>query len=242
MSTLISLKQQAVVRRSLDQAIATREDNSARLNAARVALAAQQRRLAIARPALPLIALCLLALVFLWPSASPVIEPLPEDNAPQATMVAPVYTGVDGQNRPFRATADTATQPPSAPQALDAAAPRATLDLGQGEKLFIQSQQGRYIEQDGLLLLQGAVQFSTTQEQYFNAQSLQLDLKNNRAWSEQPVSAHNATGRIESQKFSLEEGGKIVVFSGGAKAVLNGARFTPDKDTPKLPPKLDPPN
>lgn len=186
------------------------------------------RRVAFLRLALPGAAALLLLAVFIWPIADgrKLIALPPTPATPQLTMQNPRFTGADEQNRPFTLSARQATQQPHNLMLIELVDPQAALTGADGRPVNGQATQGRYDQTSRKLwlggtvtLVQGAADGDPLQ---FTTSELNADLAARTAWGDKPARLTGSFGTIEGQGFRVIDGGKVLLFTGASRAILNG--------------------
>lgn len=187
------------------------------------------RRVAFLRLALPGAAALLLLAVFVWPIADgrKLIALPPTPATPQLTMQNPRFTGTDEQNRPFTLNAKQATQQPQNLMLIDLVEPQAALTGPDGRPVKGQALQGRYDQTSRKLWLGGAVTLAQSapdgqETLYFTTSELHADLVARTAWGDKPARLTGSFGSIEGQGFRVIDGGKVLLFTGASRAILNG--------------------
>jgi lipopolysaccharide export system protein LptC len=185
----------------------------------------------LARLALPGIALGLLALLLFWPEidgkegrlsfrrgSSVVAEAL--------QVTAPLYQGLDELNRPYTVTAQMARQQAGVVQAgaevIDLETPRADITLTDGAWLFLESRDGTYDRGRNWLDLRGDVTIYHDNGTRFRSDAAAVDLTAGNASGDRPTQAQGPFGTIEAEGFEMTERGAVMVFTGRARAVLEG--------------------
>lgn len=138
-----------------------------------------------------------------------------------ATMVEPRYRGVDERNRPYTVTAEKARQ--SSQDRIDLVAPKADITMEDGRWLMLQSRKGVYIQSEGHLDLSDDVTLYRDDGTTMTTATASIDLKAGAALSADPVHVEGPFGSIDAQGFVVTDKGAALVFTGPAKAILNGA-------------------
>jgi len=185
------------------------------------------RRVAVLRIALPVAAALVLAAVFLWPMAESrrIIALPPTKLTPQLTMEQPRFTGTDDQNRPFTLLAKQAIQSPQNLMLVDLVSPQATLSMADGTPITGSATMGRFDQTKKRLWLGGAVdlqQGNAANAMTFSTSELFADLTARTVWGDKPARVTGAFGSIEGQGFRVYDGGKVMLFTGASRAILNG--------------------
>ena len=194
------------------------------------ALARRRLLVSIAKRLLPLTAVGLLAAVALWPefdSAADrgrvafkrVVQARPD----ALRIVEPHYQGIDEQNRPYTVTATLATQAGNE-DLVNLQAPRADLLMGDGAWVYIEARDGRYNRPRNHLDLAGRVTVHHDDGTQFVTESAAVDLAAGAAAGDDAVAAQGPFGNLTAEGFRLMERGQVVIFTGRARAVLEGGR------------------
>ena len=164
---------------------------------------------------LPAIAVCLLVLLLVWPAfreqtrgfrlSAVSIESL---TAKELRMTQPRYVGVDGQDRPFRISARTATQRDGLTEEVVFQDITAEMELADGEIITLQSTTGTYFQKGNRISLsQGvALQRSDTYELF--TESAMMDLTAQEITSSAVVTGQGPLGQMQAQglRILLQEG------------------------------------
>ncbi len=191
-----------------------------------------RRRIAmrLAKWLLPLAGVALLVGIAVWPELDRM-----EDRArvsfrrvlqaqPDAVrMVEPRYQGLDEQNRPFTVTADVAAQT-DRPDIVELERPRADILLTDGSWVLLESRDGRFDKASNRLDLSGEVTLWQDGGNMLVTEAAVIDLKEGSAGGDRPVAAQGPFGTLVSEGFRLTERGHVVVFTGRARAMLEGGR------------------
>lgn len=195
---------------------------------------ARSRRVGLLRRALPLLALLLLASVFVWPflEGRRLISMPATLPTPQLTMEQPRFSGTDDQNRPFSVRAARATQLPENLMQVDLAAPEAEMTAPDGRPLTGSASVGRFDQTKKRLWLGGTVSLRQPAADgadalTFATTELYADFTTRAVWGNQPARLTGAFGSVEGQGFRVYDGGKVLLFTGASRAILNaGSGFS----------------
>jgi lipopolysaccharide export system protein LptC len=143
------------------------------------------------------------------------------ETAPEAVrIVAPRYQGVDEQNRPYTVTAAVAIQGQNQ-DLVDLSAPRADLLMTDGWVL-LESREGRLDKARNHLDLRGEVTLWHDGGNLLVTEEASIELKEGAASGDKPVAAQGPFGTLISEGFRLYDKGAVVVFTGRARAMLEG--------------------
>lgn len=181
-----------------------------------------------AKLALPLLAAGLFALIVFWPDIEGREGRLSFRRGPALTpealqVVAPRYQGVDEQNRPYTVTARIARMPSVAEGSVVLLTePKADILLGDGAWIYAESRDGRYDRSAQRLDLEGDVTIFHDNGAMFRTEQAQVLLQEGKASGERPTLAQGPFGTIHAEGFELFDRGAVVIFTGRARAVLEG--------------------
>ena len=131
--------------------------------------------------------------------------------------------GLDEQNRPFTVTADVATQTENA-DVVDLDRPRADVLLTDGSWVLLESNQGRFDKAQHRLDLSGDVTLWQDGGNLLVTAEAEVLLQEGSASGDKPVAAQGPFGTLISEGFRLTERGQVVIFTGRARAVLEGGQ------------------
>lgn len=144
--------------------------------------------------------------------------------APDAVrVVQPRYQGLDEQNRPFTVTASIASQT-DAPDVVELDQPRADIVLTDGTWVLLESRAGRFDKGRNRLDLSGEVTLWQDGGNMLVTEAAEIELGEGSASGDRPVAAQGPFGTLVSEGFRLTERGQVVVFTGRARAVLEGGQ------------------
>jgi lipopolysaccharide export system protein LptC len=193
-------------------------------------LARRRILVAVGKRLLPLAALGLLATVALWPEFESAADRgrvafrrVAEVQATALHIVEPRYQGLDEQNQPYTVTAASAVQAGD-DQAVQLQAPRADLALNDGGWVYLEAQKGHYERPVNQLDLAGEVTIHHDDGTQFVTPRAALDVAGGNASGDDPVAAQGPFGTLTAEGFRLYDRGQVVVFTGRARAVLEGTR------------------
>ncbi|MBI3419463.1 MAG: LPS export ABC transporter periplasmic protein LptC [Proteobacteria bacterium] len=170
---------------------------------------------------LPLLAVGLVVALMAWPSDIPPPAPPRQATAGDSTMQAPVYTSVDKQGRPYRVQAEGAKQNPTAPNVMDLANPKGTIDLSGGNSLQGQATGAEYDQKTGKMLINGSLTLKHSSGAVFTTEKAVVDMNARSASGNSPVKVTGDFGEVNAQGFEMNDEGKVVIFKGPSTAHLN---------------------
>lgn len=193
------------------------------------ALARRQAVMRALRVVLPGMGFALLTLLLLWPELEGKENRL---SFRQGTGVAaahvsqPLFQGTDEQRRPYTISAEMAQQVqgrggPGA-EVVALTGPRADITLTDGAWLLLEARAGEYDRGRNLLELTGDVTLWHDAGTRFHTQAATLDLAAGSANGPTPIEATGPFGSITGEGFEIRERGAAIIFTGRARAVLEG--------------------
>ncbi len=90
------------------------------------------------------------------------------------------------------------------------------------------AQLGRFDQEKRRLWLGGDVDLAHGGGYHFHTDELFIDLGQRVVWGDKPSRVTGAFGTIEGQGFRAYDGGKVVVFTGASRAILNSGESVSD--------------
>ncbi|MFH5925157.1 LPS export ABC transporter periplasmic protein LptC [Roseomonas xinghualingensis] len=179
---------------------------------------------------LPLGALGLLATIVLWPefeqageSARLSFRRLSRVTPEAVRVVEPRYQGTDETGRPFNVTASLASQQGTA-NVVDLEEPRGDLTQGNGSWVLVESRTGRFDRDASILDLRDDVTIWQDDGTLIETQEARVDVKGGNAEGDRPIAAQGSFGTVTGEGFRLRDRGAVVVFTGHARAMLEGGK------------------
>lgn len=189
-------------------------------------IARRQRLVAAMKLLMPLLAAGMLALMVFWPDIEGGNGRLSFRRGPALVpealqLVAPRFQGVDELNRPYTVTARLARQPGQA-EVLLMDLPRADILLTDGGWVYVEGDRGRYDRAARHLELEGNVQVYHDNGMLFQTEAATVQVDAGVARGERPTQAQGSFGTIESEGFEMLDRGAVMIFTGRARAILEG--------------------
>ena len=191
-----------------------------------------RRRLAVrlGKILLPLAGVGLLVGIAVWPeldrmedrarvSFRRVVQAAPD----AVRIIEPRYQGLDEQNRPYTVTARVAAQA-GGPDIVALERPRADMVMTDGSWVLLESEAGRFDKGANRLALSGDVTLWQDGGNMLVTEAAEIRLSDGSAAGDRPVAAQGPFGTLVSEGFRLTERGQVVVFTGRARAVLEGGQ------------------
>jgi lipopolysaccharide export system protein LptC len=177
---------------------------------------------------LPIIALGLVGLIFLWPqiyignnqfsiSFKNILMVNPED----PNMVNARFVGTDKKNQPFSITADLAKNIILNNSAIELEMPKADIGIKDGTWLVVTANTGIYDQKGKTLELIGAVNLFHDSGYEFNTEKANIDLGNGIATSKAKITGQGPFGNLTAEGFRIENKGMRFIFTGKAKLVIH---------------------
>jgi len=175
--------------------------------------------------ALPIIAVAIIAIIFTWPKMQAPDLPEPSENLVTANiekneLIQPHFESQDDKNQPFTITAQRATQNVRNPDVVNLDKPMADMHLNSGSWLAIEAQSGQYRQKAESLLLEGDVKVFHDGGYEIKSDTLSINIKSRKAWSDKPVTGHGPEGTIDASGMQVDTADKSIVFTGPAKLTL----------------------
>jgi lipopolysaccharide export system protein LptC len=179
---------------------------------------------------LPMVAATLVLLVGAWPEIqaglSRLTAAIPRIDlraARDLSMVNARYTGLDRHDRPFSVTADVARQTTANDELVSLETPKADLALESGAWVALTAETGLYHTQPKQVDLYGDVNLYHDKGMTFRTESATVDLEGGTAEGHERVEGHGPSGEVESEGFRILDKGAVVIFTGRARMLLEGA-------------------
>jgi lipopolysaccharide export system protein LptC len=171
---------------------------------------------------LPLAAVCVIALLFLWPLILPnfVMSNIVK-NIPDLVIDNLHYSGLDNKNQPYSLLAAQATRPANLHGIYDLTKPEGEITLQSGAWLDGKADYGRYDEVGRKLWLGGNVQVFHDKGYEVTTDEAQVNLNNNDAWGDKNVLIQGSFGTIRGSGFRFLDSGHTIVIEGPATALLS---------------------
>ena len=172
---------------------------------------------------LPLAALAMVGLVAAWPYLTTSQDAGSKIDKNQTTMLNARYYARDKQDRPFSVTAKSAALVPGASNLVDMVQPEGEMTQSNGSWLTMNSDRGRYNQDDGRLLMLDNVHLLRDDGFEFVTDEAEIDTKTGNAWGHHPVVGHGPSGVINADGFVATDRGKTISFVHSSTArVLSG--------------------
>lgn len=192
------------------------------------ATAQSSRLVAAMKMLLPAIALCLIALVVVWPQLlqhgdimrGPRIA---SSDADTLRVANPRYVGVDEKDRPYEIIADAARQESESADEVQLDNPQADLMTESGAWMTLTASTGLWHKREELVDLGGGVAVFHEAGHQLASETARINLGEGTAMSEDPTTGQSPGGNVAGEGFRLYDRGARIIFTGKAKAVLYGS-------------------
>ena len=187
------------------------------------------------RIALPLVALCIMVLLFTWDDVRHFFE---EDVAPVAfddpvattvqsigknELLNPRFESVDEDGNPYIVTAKRALQGQSAEDDLIILEePVADVALSGGQWLAVKAQQSAFKQKSQRLLLKGNVEMFHDEGYTLFTQEMDVDMEVGSAQTHTDVHVQGPKGVLDAKGLKAQRSDGTLIFKGPAKLVLSG--------------------
>jgi len=190
--------------------------------------ARSSRIVGLLRYLLPAIALCLIALVVLWPQliggAGGLIAPMfahaEIDGTDVMLMHNPRYVGRTRDAEPYELTAASAYVDPKKPSHIHLEQLAAELTPASRRDLRLVALSGLYNRAADKLDLDGDIALTTSDGYRFETQSARINLQAGQVVGDQPVTGWGPTGTLSADRFEIHDSGQLLRFEGRVKVTL----------------------
>lgn len=176
---------------------------------------------------LPIVALGLVGLLFLWPQVkvssirlSVGLASFKAANPESPSMVNARFVGSDSRNQAFSITADLAKNILLGKSKVELEVPKADLAMQDGSWLAMTAKTGLYDQKGKSLALDGAVNLFHDSGYEFNTETALVDLEDGVAVGDQPVRGQGPFGQLTAEGFRIENMGRRMLFTGKAKLTI----------------------
>lgn len=176
---------------------------------------------------LPLCALCLLALIALWPEIDAATAKARltinhvSGELEGGKLLDARYNGVDENGRPYTVTAATAWKIDA--QKVGLTQPKGDITLENGTWLMLTAKQGTFVQQINQLDLLTDVTLYRDDGTTMHTASASIDLKQGAAGGSAPVHVEGPFGILDAEGFTVMDKGAAIDFPGPAHVILNGS-------------------
>ena len=201
---------------------------------------AHRRKVSFMRMLFPAAAVVLISMVAIWSQWQSIetgfkigFNRIYPEEAKTLRMVNPRFSGTNDKGRPFMLTADEARRASPDADSILLTNPKGDITTGSGAWLALSAAHGNYARKMKTLDLGGGVDPFHDSGIHFTTAAARIDLKAGTMEGNDPVTGSGPSIEVTGQGFKVLNGGKTVIFTGKAKALL----FPRDKRKRKAPPK-----
>jgi lipopolysaccharide export system protein LptC len=178
-----------------------------------------------ARLILPLIALAIFAIVFVWNDIEsnkiiPVKELASTPTIGKNELVNPRFESTDKDNQPYTITAKRAVQNKEDENLVMLEKPLADMVMNSGQWIAIEAERGSFRQDNKTLLLRGKVRLYHDKGYQLEMDELDIDLAKNTAFSKSDVAGQGPEGTLTSKGLQGDSNAGKIIFNGPAKLVL----------------------
>ncbi|MBM3565137.1 MAG: hypothetical protein FJX42_03370 [Alphaproteobacteria bacterium] len=193
------------------------------------------RFVAVAKLALPLIALALVAIIWAWPQLRGTdlrfrlsfAKLITQDSA-DPNMINPRYAGTDDERQPYALTSDVARAPENDRARILLEQPKGDMTLKDGTWLLLGAETGTYVRSARTLDLSGDVTLFHDSGYEIRTTKAFVDLGRGEAEGREPVRGQGPFGDLWSEGFHLIDKGRVIYFTGKSKLIIHpGFRANP---------------
>jgi len=193
-------------------------------------VARASRMVAAMKMLLPATALCLVALVVIWPQLlrdpTDIVlrgQRISVSDADTLKVANPRFVGVDDKDQPYEIVALSATQESESSDAVHLEQPQAELMTESGAWMTLTAGYGIWNKRAEAVDLAGGVALFHDAGHQLGSETARIQLGAGTAESDDPTIGQSPGGNIHGEGFRLFDRGARIVFTGKAKAVLFGA-------------------
>ena len=204
-----------------------------RRRAAKPVNASYSRMVQLAKVALPLAALGILALVAAWPSFVETTPPKLSTNPADSDLLQPRYFAVDEKGQPFSMVAKRAKEKDPVAGLVDLDEPEAEMTETGGAWVTLRANKGEYNRQTKILHLIGDVRILRDDGAEYRTEDAYTDIAAGTAWGDSYLVGQGPQGEVAGQGFRMSDRGKTMVFTNRA-AVTTPSSAPPDSPRPDV--------
>ncbi len=177
---------------------------------------------------LPLIAVGIVAIIFLWPNSDDeAIIPVRQNkkifkdqHISKNELLNPKFESADKNKRPYKITAVRAVQGETNDNLIMLEKPVGVIKISDNETIRVSSLTGAYRRDTERFYLKGNVDIFHNKGYDLKSEEVHIDMKKNLAWSEKDVFGKGPDLSITAKGIKLDGESNDVVFIGPAKLVL----------------------
>jgi lipopolysaccharide export system protein LptC len=186
---------------------------------------------------LPLIALGIFAIVFVWSDVErnkiiPVKELASTPTIGKNELVNPRFESTDSDNQPFTITAKRAVQNKDDDNLVMLEKPLADMLMNSGEWVALEADRGSFRQDNKMLLLRGKVRLYHDKGYQLEMEELDIDLTKNTAFTKADVAGQGPEGTLASKGLEGDSNAGKIIFNGPAKLILTSTSGNSGKIQP----------
>lgn len=181
---------------------------------------------------LPVAALVIVAVLMIWPkievefsdrrfAPSKLDKAALQQAATENRLLNADFSSTDSKDRPFTINAKEAVQENNNPDIILLQEPHGSLRLDAEETGKAEARHGIYDQPKQFLTLNDDVVITRTDGTILRTQTLSIDLFNNEAKTDVPVTIDGPQGHLTAQGMDIQQNGLVTIFPGPAKLILN---------------------
>ncbi|NQW10650.1 MAG: LPS export ABC transporter periplasmic protein LptC [Alphaproteobacteria bacterium] len=178
---------------------------------------------------LPAVAVTLVALVVIWPRILPDRNQITLgggrislSDADTLRMSNPRFVGVDEHDRPYEIVAVSATRETESANQILLDTPQADMTTTEGGWISLSARRGVWHTDREVVDLTDGVELFHDAGHQVTTRTARINLADSVASSDSPTQGQSPGGTVEGEGFRLYDRGARILFTGRAKAVLNG--------------------
>lgn len=170
---------------------------------------------------LPATAISLFLVILIWPLTNTrefsflLSKTQLASSTERLRLEQPVYTGVDGRNRPFRIQAESAVQRTSRSPMVELKGIAARIELDDGPA-SVTATLGRYDMELQVLNISGMIEIMGPRNYRLTTPGARVDLSSRTVTGSQ-IEGTGPLGRFKAERFRTDLTSGVVVFDGGAR-------------------------
>lgn len=174
---------------------------------------------------LPLIALAIFAIVFVWSDVEknkivPVKDLAHVPSVGKNELVNPRFESTDSENQPYTITATRAVQNKEDENLVMLEKPVGDMKMKSGESVGLEADRGSFRQNNKMLLLRGNVRLTQNKGYELKMEELDVDLTKNTAFSNTNVTGQGPEGTLSARGLEGSATSGTLVFKGPAKLIL----------------------
>lgn len=164
---------------------------------------------------MPVLAVLLLLLVFLWPNLQEkALTTIVDDLASKLEMQNLRFEGIDEKGQPYVIKAEKAIQSAKNIRNVQLMSPEGSLKLDTGDWIYAKAKVGTYNQDEKYVTLQGNVLIYQNEGYEFSTEEINANLAKGLIYGDKKLSAHGPMGWITGTGFRVYDHGAVVEILG----------------------------